>query len=211
MSERDYTETARRLRTDGEIETAADYYTSSAHGYLMRYRRLGEGEVGGIYRHRFGYFVRNMLLGAICYRIAGEEARSRTTCQIGVQVTEDMRDHEQSFHGRNPEPTTGLCYEIIGDFRTVGGLGPANPTYQEAEKRYREVDNQHQWSVEPEFELQVLVLFELADSTGYEIDDQVRASVRHHSLEDRIQFKRDHFESIINEVIEDGNWDSDRF
>jgi len=211
MSERDYSGTARNLRAAGKTKTAADYYTSSAYGYLMRYRRLGEGEVGSIYRHRYGYFVKNILLGAICYRISGEESRSRNNCEIGIRVTEDMRDHEQSFHGRNPEPTTGFCYEMIGDFRTVGQIESSDQAYQEAKKCYKTVKNQHQWSAEPEFELQILVLLELADSSGYEIADDVRASIHHQSLESRIQFKSDHFEAIINAVIQQGNWQSDRF
>ncbi|WP_139326623.1 hypothetical protein [Natrinema saccharevitans] len=171
MTEQDYSEAARHLRSDGKLETAASYYTSAAHGYLMKFKKVDSEDHGEISPYKFGHFAIYMLLGSLCYRITGERHRCRTNCEIGILVTKDIREHEQTFQKPTHEPRTGLCYELIGDFQLVGEIGSYENAYHRAEQYYETVDNPHQWSVEPEFEIQMIVLLELADSIDYKISD----------------------------------------
>lgn len=53
------------------------------------------------------------------------------------------------------------------------------------------------------------ILIELARSTDYGLDEETATRIRDVSLIDRIEYKRDHYEAIIDEVLADGNWESD--
>ena len=206
MRERKYFEAARQLRRAGRLNEGAGYYTSSAFGYLMRFRGLGDDGIEEISPTNFGYFGRNLFLGALCYRIAGSVERCRTASEMGVLAVTDVRDNEPAFLEPVSEPPTGLCHELIGDFRLVGDLGTAAEAYRAAERSYEATDDPHQWAVEPEFELLAITMLELAESAGVELADEERGSIRYHSLVDRIRFKRDHFETIVTNVEEAGNW-----
>lgn len=209
MTERAYFDAARRLRTGGNLQAAANYYVASAHGHLMKFRTLGEETTGTISPKNFGYFSRNLSLGALCYRIAGEQCRSEASSNIGIRIIEDVRENEASFRLPNPDPPIGLCYELIGDLRLIGALGAHEEAYRGAERHYDTVENPGQWSVEPEFEIQMITFSELADSTDHELPEEKSGTIRYQSLIERIRYKRDHFEEIVRSICESGNWDSD--
>jgi hypothetical protein len=53
------------------------------------------------------------------------------------------------------------------------------------------------------------ILIELARSTNYGLNEETATQIRDRSLVDRIEYKRDHYEAITDEVLADGNWESD--
>lgn len=208
MTARDYFEAARRVRSDDQLHTAAGYYTSSAYGHLMQFRTLETTTTGDLSPKHMGYFARNLLLGALCYRIAGETHRSRATCEIGVRIIEDVKENERAFRRPKTKPPIGLCYELIGDFRLIGKIDSSDESYEKAQRYYETVENPRQWAVEPEFEIQMIAFLELADGTDYDVPDAKRGIIRTQSLVERIEYKRENFEKIIESVCEEGNWNS---
>lgn len=206
MNERDHFERARGLRQDGRVAEAAEQYAASAFGYLMGFRKVEES---GISPTNLGYFARNLFLGGLCFRIVGEDRRAERHAEVGITMVEDIRESVPEFLEPDPAAPRGFCYELIGDFRTVGRVGDASEAYRSAEAHYREVENQHQWSVEPEFELQILTLFDLVDSADCDLSDDRRGEIRYKSLTDRIAFKRERLAEVVESVVAAGNWESD--
>ncbi len=201
---------AKKLRSEGRLSLAGDYYVSSSLGYLMSFRWHDRDGADGQALHPplFGKFATNLLLGCLCYRLSGDVGRCQTYCEIGQLIVEDIRENVPRFLDRSGA-RCGLCFEVIGDLQTVATLDSHDEAYEQAADYYESIENQHQWSVEPEFEIQIIVLFELAESVGYDLSDEQRSQIRYQSLSDRIQYKRDHFENIIRAVCEMGNWDSE--
>lgn len=77
--------------------------------------------------------------------------------------------------------------------------------------RYHTVECDEHWQQQADFDDLMLYVLELADSVDYGISDDTREQIYRLSLEERIQFKREHLPDIIEQVIEDGNWESDIF
>lgn len=204
MRPRDHASHARSLRQEGELRAAGDYYLASGFGNLMEFRRT-EGDP--ISPKEFGRAIQMLLLGALGLRCAGETSRAACYCSIGSDIVADIRTNEPAFLEPEADAPVGLTHEFEADFRTVGGFGDPGESYELARERYERVAEQHRWSVEPEFEMPLLVLFDLAETTEFDVSDDLDAAVRT-SLVDRIEFKREHFGTIIDRVIEDENWES---
>lgn len=207
MIEREYREKAARLRAAGQIREAANYYVSSAFGYLMKFRHLDGGD-HRLSPTKFGYFTSVLLLGALCHRISGNPERARHYSSVGIEVVADIRDNE-TMYDTDVEAPTGLCQEFIGDFRLVGQLDCWKDAYRTAADHYSTVDNHRQWAAEPEFEQPMITLIELAEGVDYDLTDDTKGRIRYTSLEARIRFKHDHYEEIIQRVVDEGNWESD--
>lgn len=105
----------------------------------------------------------------------------------------------------------GLYHEVIGDLRLIGELGDHQTAYKAAHDRYRGAGHDLGWSMEDDFDDMMRYVLKLANSVDYGISDDTREQIFRFSLEERIQFKRDHLPTIIEQVIEDGNWESDIF
>ncbi|MEY7849043.1 hypothetical protein AB7C87_07535 [Natrarchaeobius sp. A-rgal3] len=210
MIERKHAEYARELRQEGDLSLAGEHYTSSAYGYLMRFRKVDRNEPEALAPPMFGKFATNLFLGALCHRIAGDLERSNNQCKVAIFLIKDIRDHVPRFSGRSGIPM-GLCHELIGDFRLLGGFDSHDIPYQEAKQVYSRTDNDRQWSAEPEFEIQMMLFIDLAESVGFDFSEEEKEEIQYLSLEKRIQYKRNNFSLIIDQVIEAGNWKSDRF
>jgi hypothetical protein len=111
---------------------------------------------------------------------------------------------------------SGLAHELIGDFRLYGDLGDHEEQYGIARQEYETVRAEYPaetpeivWQAEPEFAPTMSILIELARSTNYGLNEETATQIRDRSLVDRIEYKRDHYEAITDEVLADGNWESD--
>lgn len=207
MIEREYSEFAEKLRLDGRYSTAGKYYASSAYGYLMKYRKLNENKADEeISPTKIGYFSRNLLLGALCHRIAGNESRSELYCRQGILVITDILNHDPAFETPEPGPPRGLCYEIIGDFELVAERDSYVDSYGEAEKYYKTANDDRAWAAEPEFEIVILTMINLADGVDYGIPDETRGTIQHLSLTERITYKLENFRAVVKQVVESGGW-----
>ena len=209
MIEKSYSDFARGLREDGQLSAAGSYYSSSAFGYLMKFRSIERKQnKKEILPTKLGYFSRNILLGALCHRITGNDSRTELLCRQGVLAIKEVLDHEPLFQKPEREAPIGLCHEMIADFRVTGKLDSPNQSYFESKKYYKEVGNQRRWSVEPEFEVHLNTLVKLTNAINHELPSEKESQMRN-SLVDRIEYKEENFEKIIKKVVEVGNWDSD--
>lgn len=208
----EYVDHARDLLLAGQLTDAASYYTAAAYGNLMRFQRSPtfveeHGSDGTTYPvpGQVGKGVRELLLAALCYRIADAPGRAANRSRQGILVVEDLREHDPIF-----ERTThqGWCYEAIGDLRLFGDLDDHDEAYCEAERRYEGTDNPIQWLAETEFEVLIQPVIRLAESVGRDIPDKTVEDVRRRSLTDRIEYKRTHYPDIVAAVVEAGNWDA---
>lgn len=197
--------TARTLRKRGDYRSAGEQYVASGFGHLMAFRDLGDDSIAP---KEFGRATQMLFLGALCFRIICDEERARRYSSIGTELAIDIRKNEAAFRRPDAPAPIGLTYEFEGDFRFVGDLGDFEEAYDRARGQYEQVKEPYQWCVEPEFEVPLLVLLDLADSVGFDISEDERAAIQT-SLVDRIEFKREHFGTIIEGVIDDGNWESD--
>lgn len=196
---------ARKLREQGDLEAAGEFYVASGFGYLMQFRRT-EGD--SISPQQIGGATQMLMLGALCFRCAGAHIRAKRYCSIASEIVADLRTVVRSMRQPTADPRLGLCHEFQGDFQTLGEFGDPADAYDRAQDRYEKVEQPRRWSDEPEFGEPLLVLFDLADSVGFDTTVDERAAIKT-SLVDRIEFKREHFGRIVDRVIEDGNWESE--
>ena len=211
MIEHEYSDFAKELRQQGKLVDAGEYYVASSFGYLMKYRVIDESKFeSSLSPTKLGFFHRNLILGSLCYRLAGELSRTKSYCQLGIIIVKDVLLHDEAILSPEPGPPTGLCHEMIGDFELVGQLDSFDESYENAEMNFRMTDNHIGWSAEPEFELVINTFIELADGVGYEIPENEKGRIRHWSLINRIHLKRDHYRAIIEKVLDVGNWESDK-
>lgn len=109
-----------------------------------------------------------------------------------------------------------LAHGLIGDFRLYGDLGGHEEEYATARREYETVRTEYPvetpelaWQAETEFAPTMSILIELARSVDYDLDEETTEQIRDISLIDRIEYKREHYAAIIDEVLADGNWESD--
>lgn len=207
-----YVQFARTQRQNQNFTIAGNYYVAVGHGHLMGFRRLPENITDedasppSVSMAQFGYGMKYMLAGVLCYRLGDLPHRSRNLCNRASLLLSDIREEEYTAR-----PKIGLCYEIEADFMTVANMSGSEAAYENAVHYYEDTDSDLGWQMEDAFDDFTLLVEELADSVGYEIDDEARERFRRLSLRDRIEYKREHFPDIIDRVIEVGNWESDLF
>lgn len=224
---REYAEAAREFRRSGDLILAGGYYTASSHARFARSWSFLTDDLKNDPREEIspseiGYGVESLLAAALCYRLAGEMDRCRTRCEQGIRLIDDINENEPGwFEGMGLDEgksnaRSGLAHELIGDFRLYGDLGGHEEEYATARREYETVRAEYPveapetvWQAEPEFAPTVSILIELARSTDYGLDEETATQIRDRSLVDRIEYKSDHYEAIIEEVLADGNWESD--
>lgn len=182
---------ARELLKQQDYKTAGDLYSFSA------YSALGKSEYTATMV--LGSSIYWYLCASLCYRLAGTLSRCRNRCKQGMLVCEDLRENVWD------EPVrTGLTHELVGDFRILAGLNEHQRTYDRAKEYYVDCDNPIGWAGEPEFELPMLFFLRMAASTDHEIDAETISKIRSFALMDRINYKREYFESVVKDVVDDG-------
>lgn len=142
--------------------------------------------------------------------------RCRTRCEQGIRFIKDVNENEPGWHEGGGHARSGLTHELIGDFRLYGDLGGHEEQYATARQEYETVRTEHQhetpeiaWQAETESAPTVSILIELARSVDHDLDEETTEQIRDISLIDRIKYKHEHYAAIIDEVLADGNWESD--
>lgn len=208
---REYRRYARNNRREGHLETAGTYYVAAARGSFMQFRPIPDGttdpDADPTPRNsiKFGFGVSGLLIGALCYRLAGKHRRCRRHCEQGESIVNDVLD--EGLY--TSDARIGLFHELCGDFRLIGNLGDHDDPYVAAAKRYEKVKNILGWSMEGGFEDAIQIPLELAESVGMGVDDDRKNELTYLSLEERIDFKRETYPEIIDAVVDAGNWESD--
>lgn len=200
---------ARTYRQDEEFEDAGTYYAAAAYGWFMKFRVVETVQHQPPYAsHHLGYGIQDLTASALCYRLAGEDQRCHQRCKEGYHIIQDLLEHDPVFQTEKMEPERGFFNEVLGDFAMIDG-GEYEPHYEYAAKIYQQVPNPINWQAESEFHSAIQTALELADSTGFQLDSDHRERIEHVSLADRIDFKRNHFADIVDQVLADGNWVAD--
>lgn len=201
---------AQEKRNNGKFTDAGNYYTAAANGWFMRFWYLPEDlpESNDIPANSIKYLARgvqDMLAAALCFRLTDSLDRYRNRCKQGVLFVEDIIEYD----GLNETPRVGLLHEMIGDLKLFGEFDGYDDYYLRAAKQYSNVDSHRGWQAEPEFDSLIRTVVELAKSTNYGLDNRTEEKILHDSLTARIKYKREHFPSIVAEILEDGTWYSD--
>lgn len=209
-----YAIVAQEQRDDEQFSNAGVYYTAAAHGWFMRFWCLPE-DLPGSYNvptnsaKYLGRGVQDTLAAALCFRLENSLNRCQNRCEQGLLFVEELLDDDEFVREADENPRVGLLYEIIGDLRLFGELEGYDDAYLTAKEHYDGVSSQRGWQSEPEFDSLIRTLVELAKSTDYGLDEQTEKQILHKSLLARIEYKRKHYPSIIEEVLADGTWTSD--
>ncbi len=182
-------------RERGAFDEAGTYYT------LAAYEKLGEsGFETGMQATDLGIGLHAMLSAALCFRLADDMDRCRNRCRQGICVAEDLRDHVFE-----DDPSKGLAWEFVGDFRLVGEIGDHDAAYDRAEALYGDEKEPRDWITDPNFEWNIWFLLRMADSADHDIDE-FRMYEMFNYLPRRIQYKREEFEDLLGAVLQRGNW-----
>lgn len=207
QSQRRYRAYARECRRAGNFERAGAYYVAHAMGDQMRLRPQPDettSEAPKIKASAFGYAVKYLFAGGLCYRLADAEEQCRRSARQGEEMAAGLLA-EGAFEGSRE----GLLHEARGDFRILGTRGEYESAYERAAEYYRESETDLGWQMEDEFDSLSRFVVELAQSTEYGLDEATRAEFTRESLDVRIAYKRAHLPKIVEAVIADGNWQSE--
>ena len=114
----------------GEYARAGDEYTRAGWRVLADPRpAVDTFEVGD--RGWVGAGLGHLVVAAVCYRVAGDDARATRRAVAGVAEAEELAsvaDH----------PAQRACFlEFVGDFRAAAGLDGASDAYEAAADAYR--------------------------------------------------------------------------
>jgi hypothetical protein len=189
-----YRDDAEESRESGDFAEAGHRYTAAGYEILGHANYAQEpferGQVDTTYA------LISMLSATLCYRLSGDLARSNVRGKQGILLVEELRDHVVRYDAQR-----GVMYEYIGDFRLVADSGDWESAYDEAEEYYVDVENVIGWRAEPEFEMNLGFLFDVASQADYGIDRRIKDDLKTSALERRIEFKRDHFMDIVSELV----------
>lgn len=205
--QRRYVKHARDCRRAGHLERAGAYYVARAMGDQMRLRPRPEQTATtdslAADPTAFGYAVKYLFAGGLCYRLADVPEQCRRYAQQGENVAAGLL-YENAFDGARK----GLLHEVQGDFRVLGNLGNYEFAYNRAAEQYSEAGNDLGWQMEDDFDAASQLVVELAQSADYGLNEATKEKITRHSLTARIDYKREEFANILDAVIMDGNWTS---
>lgn len=181
----EYRERAECARVEQDFEAAGQYYTLASYEGLgaCNYQRLDAITSGTT----LGLTMYCLQQAAIHFRIKGNAARSANRVRQGVLIAEDF----EAYVFEN-SALKGLAQEWIGDLRTIGECKDADQAYEEAIRRYQEVEEQSGWASEPIFEWSFRSRLEVAAAIEENISAETRKEAQT-DLEDRINVKRSGF------------------
>lgn len=205
-----YVTYARDRQRDDAADEAAAYYASAAFAWIGGYRRpppeADDPELR-LDSSSFGRGFRDLVLAVVCDRIAKMPERGRNRAAQGIEIVDGFKDFEPYF---NRPAEQGLCAETIGDLKAAAGLDSHNEAYETAYDYYDAVDNPMGWQAEPEFEILLHPLLGFVEQLSLELPEDVEEEIRRESLTARAEYKRNHFEKLIDGVVTEGGWSVDR-
>lgn len=191
------------LRERTELAEAGDRFTQASYRYLslppygadIRNSDIGQG-------------LYCLLSAALCYRVAQKQTRARNRCRQGILLAADLREYVTD------EPAlTGLLYECQGDFQCIemevtgGSSAESAESYARASDQYSDVPTLDMWQSEPAFEWLYAFFVRTGDAASVQVADR---SELHRNPETRVGFKQKQFQSIIQMIVDAGEWQYDR-
>lgn len=190
-----------RLRTDGELVRAGEYYS------LAGFARLSD-DVPGRYGIRVSGGVVNLLRAAICYRVGDRMDRCRNRCRMGILVAEDM--HDRVFDAEQPENSydrarRGVWQEYIGDFRCIGDIGDPDAAYENAIDVYEHAGDPDTFYSEQEHCYTMAVYHEVTkavDRDSGPIDDYLNDM----TFTDWVRKKQETYPLLLGELDQYDEW-----
>ena len=192
---------AKEYHKNGQFENAATSYTQAAYEFL--------GENGLTHSVSAASGLRNLLVGAACFRFQKSTEQCTNHCWQGVYMTEaiakEAMDLPQEEHSYD-QSVRGIWFEFEGDFRTVGGLPGAGSAYDQARSVYRDAGNPDTASFE-QYHLAVSaftkIVFRETDTAADELNTVLRPG---HKLTDWIDFKERYLSDALSELYSQENW-----
>jgi hypothetical protein len=142
-----------------QYHTAGDEYSRAGWHVLADPREgvdpFDPGEKGWI-----GAGLQYLVLGGICYRVAGAADRATRRGVEGVALARDLA-------GRFDHPVQRACLQaVVADFRVVGALEGADEAYSDAAAAYEDAgestDDPQYWGTTPLFQAAVAPIKQLA-------------------------------------------------
>lgn len=135
------------------------------------------------------------------------DRRCENRCEQGTLMTRDLRNRFEET-----DAWRGLAHEIEGDFGTISPSATGEESYADALDAYRPleetigIDRIIGWLSEDGFYHNVELLFEIADAIDAPIDESTRADLRSRSPTARVEFKRAHYDDLLEVLLECGCW-----
>lgn len=191
-----YRDAAEESRRSGEFTKAGHQYTAAGYEILGHAEYAQEPFERGQVDATYGLI--SLISATLCYRLAGNLARCRVRKEQGILLAEELRDHVVRYDAQR-----GVMNEYMGDFELICDAGDWRSAYDEADTFYRIVENEIGWRAEPEFEMNLGFMLEVASQADYGIDRRTKDDLKTSDLEDRTAFKREHYSDIISKLVAD--------
>ena len=185
------------LAADSEFGAAADMYVRAS------FEELGESFGAASWAME----LRVLFKACLCYRLADQARQCRFVARLGIGLAEEYAERRRE----KPEPShppdqaeRGVWDEFVGDFRLVAGFDGVADAYDSAMSIYKEVgDPDAHYAEGPIMSVQgifsTVVLVAGAD------DEHITNSTEG-KLTDWVEYKRNHMESLIENIVASGEW-----
>lgn len=141
------------------------------------------------------------MAATICYRIAEAGERSQNRAEQGILIAKDLKEHIVKH-----DVQRGLMDEYVGDLLVLSGMDGVENAYSAANERYARTNKDSSWQAEPEFEMNIAFVLELARATNQDIGDEERKALTSGELASRPRYKQSHFSKIIEQVVDQESW-----
>ena len=184
-----------------------DYLDAGVHFTFAAYEGLGaRGPKAGI-EGWAALELMDLLRAGICFRVASDDERAANRSQQAIAIAEDYRNHIYEC-----DMQVAMLYEMIGDFRVVGGLDGHESEYDHAHDIFLtgECDSPLGWESEPISDAATYGFLWAADNAGVDLK---RADITGENpnnrewLAHRPTVKRARFPTIIARLVERGELD----
>lgn len=193
---------ASEARNSGNFERAGEYNTLIAYhsislGDWDRFEQVSGGGMQPLHR------------ACINFRLAGRKRRAQNWARQGTLLSEEIRESIAETTVQR-----GITFEYEGDFSVMGGLENHEQPYQKARELYEEyerstdIDQRIGQMCEESVRENTMLLRSLFDATGFEIEEDTFTRIGYHSPVARIDFKLESLESIVEDLIDKGEWES---
>ncbi len=206
--EHGHRESAIAALAEREYGTAGDEYSRAGWAHLAA-PRDGLSPFDADERGWVGVALRELLTGAIAYRVADQPERATRRCVETVALARELKTALD-------RPVQRACLtEVVADCRVVGGLEDAGGAYRDAEEAYLEaggaVSDPERWATSPLFRAAAGPIKQVARgqadgeiAIGWEELHGSDPSRPGPFLARRATYKRQRFPALLERAVEDG-------
>lgn len=186
-------------RRDRDFEEAGTLYTSAA------YAGFGATHLSGFGQLSSGLVC--LLSACLCYRLAGNSARTRNRARQGILIVEDIRDHIVET-----DLERALTAEYVGDFRVMAGIDDYASSYSRARDTYTSfedsttIEERIGHLSEECFSNNTVFLRRIRDATSVELDEELRKDIENRSPVARIDFKTERLPELVDMILSQSTW-----